>query len=69
MSDESVENARGICRYELDRNHGSFVTAFLEAFLRADMDNSRILLPVFLQLKEKYRLGETESALDFSGLK
>ena len=65
MSEESIEAARRICRYELDRNHGSFMIAFLEAFLRADRENSQILLPAFRQLKEKYNLGRA----DFSGSK
>ena len=37
-----------------ERKHGSFLTAFAEALIRADWDNEVILQPAALALIEKY---------------
>jgi len=47
---------KSVCIHEIERNHGSFLTHIFEAFLRADLDNSKLMLPLMKQLTEKYRL-------------
>lgn len=37
-----------------ERKHGSFLTTFAEAMMRADDENEKILLPAALALIEKY---------------
>ncbi len=54
--EEEVERLKGVCRYERYQNHGSFLKAFLEAFVHADAANSRILLPAMQALEKKYSL-------------
>jgi hypothetical protein len=36
--------------------HGSFITTFAEAFIRADAANRSLLLPVAIKLADKYDL-------------
>lgn len=47
-----------ICIFELGRGHGSFLTHVLNAFVRSDPANARILLPVMKALTRKYSLKE-----------
>jgi len=55
-ADAKVEKFRKIARGHRYRGHGGFLTAFLEAFLKADEENSRILLPAMKTFCEKYSL-------------
>ena len=54
--EEEIERLKGVCRYERYQNHGSFLKAFLDAFVHADAANSRILLPAMTALEVKYGL-------------
>jgi len=55
MTDEQIfEIFRKIASGE--RRHGSFLTAFSEAVIRADRDNFQILRPVAERLADKYSL-------------
>jgi hypothetical protein len=54
--DATVEKFKKIARDHRYRGHGGFLTAFLEAFLKADEENSRILLPALKTFCEKYNL-------------
>ena len=48
---------RDIAIDELERgHHGGFLTYFLEAYIRADPSNERILRPAMRSLVEKYEL-------------
>jgi hypothetical protein len=54
--DPEIEKFKEIARAHRYRGHGGFLTAFLEAFLKADEENSRILLPAMKTFCEKYNL-------------
>lgn len=54
--DPEIEKFKKIAKDHMHRGHGGFLTAFLEAFLRADYENSRILLPAMKTLCQKYDL-------------
>jgi hypothetical protein len=54
--DAEIEKFKKIARAHRYRGHGGFLTAFLEAFLKADEENSRILLPSMKAFCEKYDL-------------
>ena len=57
MSADEVEELRDIAVYELNHGaHGSFLTAFLVAFLKADSENIQILAPAMKTFVEKYGL-------------
>lgn len=56
MERKETDYYRDVCIYELERNHGSFLTTFMEAFLRADHENVCILLDPMKKLAEKYKL-------------
>jgi hypothetical protein len=42
--------------------HGDFLTSFAGAVVRADPDNMRILIPVALELIDKYHLQDEYTA-------
>ena len=50
------EELKVIAREEVSREHGSFLSAFLEAYCRADKDNTVLLTPAMKMLVEKYDL-------------
>lgn len=53
----SWERLKGIAIWELDHGlHGDFLKAFLQAFLRADWSNARLLIPVMQHFVKKYHL-------------
>ena len=54
--DREIEKFKKIARDHMHRGHGGFLASFLEAFLRADNENSRILLPAMKTLCQKYDL-------------
>jgi hypothetical protein len=55
--DPDHERLREIASYELQRGyHGGFLIYFLEAYLRADLANERLLRPIMLTFETKYRL-------------
>lgn len=56
MFEPEVDRLKQVCNYELDMSHGRFLTHFMEAFLKADVDNKKILLPTMKLLQKKYRL-------------
>ncbi len=56
LNEQEIWRLKEVCSYELRQNHGSFLKAFFEAFLRADPANSRILLPAMKALEAKYNL-------------
>jgi len=57
-----VQKYRGIAASELRYGrHGSFITAFLGAFLKADLLNVRILLPAMMTLTKKYHLEDKKN--------
>lgn len=56
MERKEIDYYRDVCLYELERSRGSFLTAFLGAFLKADSANVRILLDPMKKLAEKYKL-------------
>lgn len=51
-----IYRLKGVFSWELNQNHGDFLKAFFQAFLRADPSNSRILLPAAKALETKYHL-------------
>ena len=52
-----IYRLKGVASYEMHvSNHGDFLKTFLVAFLRADPENSRILLPAMKKLELKYNL-------------
>lgn len=53
---ELTDLFKSICRNELNRSRGSFLTYFMEAYLRADMQNKALLNPVMAELVVKYRM-------------
>ena len=51
------QRLQGIASWELSHTrHGDFLRCFLEAFLRADMFNAALLIPVMLVFVKKYGL-------------
>ena len=55
--DTEHERLREIALYELQFGyHGDFLRYFLEAYLRADLDNERLLRPIMVTFEGKYRL-------------
>lgn len=57
MSGKDVEYYKSVCRNELKHgNHGGFLVYLMEAYLRADHQNSILLLPTIKRLAEKHRL-------------
>lgn len=54
--DPEIEKFKKIASDHRYRGHGGFLTSFLEAFLKADEENSRILLPAMKTFCEKYNL-------------
>lgn len=49
------EKLKDIARFQLNyMGRGSFLTALLEAFLRADKDNTELMLPLIRQIVGKY---------------
>ena len=58
MSAPTIPEVREVMRKIAsgERKHGDFLTAFADAFIRADYTNEIILLPAALQLIAKYDL-------------
>ena len=46
--------------YRGDDPHGSFLTAFAKAYVLADMENERILMPAAIELEKKYNLEQLQ---------
>ncbi len=52
---DELRRLRGIATSVLDHDRpGSFLTSFLEAYLRADSSNEKLLRPVMYELVKKY---------------
>ena len=57
LTADEIETLKGIALSELNHGvHGSFLTSFLDAFLRADSENAQILAPAMRTLVQKYGL-------------
>jgi hypothetical protein len=56
LTEKEIYRLKGVCAYEIHQNHGTFLSAFFQAFLVADPSNTRLLLPVMLALEKKYSL-------------
>lgn len=55
-SGEGHNGLREIAVHAVHSNHGDFLKACADAYLRADQENEKILRPAWLMLIEKYRL-------------
>lgn len=56
LNEQEIYRLKGLCSYEIYQNHGDFLKCFLQAFLRADPANARILLPAMQALEKKHSL-------------
>jgi len=51
---KELDKMKDIALNEIENSQGSCLTAFLEAFILADLEHSTILLPVFEYLRKKH---------------
>lgn len=62
-NDLDKDTLKDIARFQLNyMSRGSFLTALLEAFLRADSDNTKLMLPLMRKIVDKYSMWEQYQA-------